>query len=207
MPNESSLRDLLWSRIRDHDRTGAVSASMEALDAGTTITDLYGTLSELLVEVGSMWQRGAAEVWQEHLATGIVRTIVEALAFRVREAAPGELRSVVLLAAPEDEYHDLGLRMLADRFTLAGWKAHFLGPDLPASEAIAAVHELDADALALSASTHFHRLALRIYVVAVGRACPNVRIWVGGPAFAHGQDGWPDDMVLDPLAVPAPEEL
>ena len=119
-------------------------------------------MSDLLVDVGSMWQRGAAEVWQEHLATGIVRTLVESLAARVEASAPVQRGSVVVLAAPEEEYHDLGLRMLADRFTLAGWRAHFLGADLPVAEAMSAVGVLGADALALSASTHFHRLALRL---------------------------------------------
>lgn len=208
MPVDPKLRRALTTKIENHDRTGALAAAEEALDGGsTTISDLYETLSELLIDVGSMWQKGAAEVWQEHLATGIVRTIVESLAARVEASAPVSSGSVVILAAPEEEYHDLGLRMLADRFTLAGWRAHFLGADLPVSEVISAVEVLSADALALSASTHFHRLSLRQYVDAVQMAHPDVRIWVGGPAFAYEHDGWPAEMVLDPLAVPSPEEV
>lgn len=208
MPVDPSLRRHLWETIRRHDRAGAVSASTEALDTqSTTLSDLYDTLSDLLIYVGDSWQKGAAEVWQEHLTTGIVRTIVEALALRIERAAPAERRAVVVLAAPSDEYHDLGLRMLTDRFTLAGWRAHFLGADLPAGEAIDAVDQLDADALALSASTHFHRLSLRMYVDTVRLAHPNLRIWVGGAAFAHEHHGWPEEMMLHPAAVPAPEEV
>ena len=53
----------------------------------------------------------------------------------VEERAPAERAAIVVMAAPDDEYHDLGLRMLADRFTLAGWRSHFLGAAVPVGEA------------------------------------------------------------------------
>lgn len=163
---------------------------------------LYDMLSEFLVEIGSAWQTGDAEVWQEHLATGIVRNIVEACTLDVAEQAP-DPRASVVLAAPDDEYHELGLRLLADRFSLAGWRAHFLGAALPVEEAVAAVRALGADAVALWASTHYHRLALKAYVAGLAAAHPGLRVWVGGAAFALEHVGWPDDMVLDPGSVPA----
>lgn len=203
MPDKDSLVDA----IRRFDRVGAVTLALRSLDEGSTsISGLYEQLGDILVETGDAWRQGSVEVWQEHLITGIVRTIVEACAHRVEEEAPSDRRATVLVAAPEDEYHDLGLRMLADRFTLAGWRAYFLGAALPVREAISAVTETGADAIALSASTHFHRLALSPYVAVLTRAHPDLRIWVGGPAFAHEHDGWPSEMVLDPDSIPGPEE-
>jgi hypothetical protein len=61
--------------------------------------------------------------------------------------------------------------------------------------------------VALSASTHFHRLRLRSYVETLAAAVPDVTVWVGGPAFAHGHEGWPDEMVLTPRAIPTPDEV
>lgn len=202
-----SFSEALLEAIRRHDRVGAVSLALRALDEGAvSVTELYDLLSDVLVDVGSAWQRGATEVWQEHLVTGIARNIVEAAALRVDEQAPDERTATVLLAAPEDEYHELGLRMLADRFTLAGWRAHFLGASLPVEEAVGAVGELDADAVVLAASTHFHRLGLKSYVAELSEARPGLRIWVAGAAFAHEHAGWPDEMVVDPGSVPAPGE-
>lgn len=199
--------DSVQKAIRRFDRAGAVSLALGALDSGSlSIPALYEKLAGILVETGADWQGGTVEVWEEHLVTGVVRSIVEACAVRVDEQAPRERLATVVLAAPEDEYHDLGLRMLADRFTLAGWRAHFLGAALPVREAVEAVGELAADAVALTASTHFHRLALRSYVAELAEAHPDLRIWVGGAAFAHEHDDWPDEMVLDPLSVPLPEE-
>lgn len=198
----AELRAALDGAVRGHDRSAAVAITLDAIDAGVPIPDVYGVLSGILVDLGSQWQAGTAEVWQEHLATGIVRTVVEACAPLVDAAAPPERTATIVLAAPGDEYHDLGLRMAADRFVLAGWRAHFLGGHVPVTQVMAAVDALGADAVALSASTHYHRVTLRHYVDLLGSAHPGIRIWVGGPAFAHEHDGWPDDMVLG-AAVPA----
>ena len=53
------------------------------------------------------------------------------------------------------------------------------------------------DGVALSSSTHFHRLAVRHLVDDLKGALPGVGIWVGGPAFAHDRAGWADDELLD----------
>lgn len=206
MTEPSPVRAALDEAIAAYDRPRAVSVALDAVDTETLdIEALYRELSAILVDLGAAWQRGSAEVWQEHFASSVVRTIVEACALRVESAAPPGRTASVVLAAPSEEYHDLGLRMLADRFTLAGWRAHFLGADVPVGEVIAAIDGLGADAVALSASTHFHRLRLKEYADRLASDRPGIRVWVGGPAFAHEHDAWPAAMVLDPLAIPKPE--
>jgi hypothetical protein len=37
-------------------------------------------------------------------------------------------------------------------------------------------------------------------------ARPDLRVWVGGPAFAREHAGWPEEVVLDPLEIPSPNE-
>lgn len=205
MSDNSSLRDAIQEALAAFDRQGAVGIAMGAIDDGSvSIEDLYQVLSEILVEVGAGWQSGTVEVWQEHFTTGVVRNIVEACIHRVQDASPTEPLATIVLAAPTDEYHDLGLRMLGDRFALAGWRVYFLGAHVPASELVAAVKELGADAVGLSASTHFHRARLEEYVATLSDTHPQVQVWVGGPAFAHERDGWPGDMVLDPETIPQP---
>lgn len=200
---DADVRAALHEAISSYDRSRAVDVALGAVDNGSiSIDDLYRLLSGMLVDIGAAWQRGTAEVWQEHFTTGVVRTIVESCARHVEKVAPGGRTRTVVLAAPSEEYHDLGLRMLSDRLALAGWRPQFLGADVPVRELIAAVDELSADAAIVSASTHYHRTRLRAYVDELTAAHPNVRVWVGGPAFAHEHDGWSDEMVLDPGSVP-----
>ena len=107
----------------------------------------------------------------------------------------------MLLACPPEEAHDLGLRMVADRFDMAGWSTYFLGPDTPVEEIADAARALGVDAIVMSSSTHFHRLAVRHAVDALKKELPDMDIWVGGPAFIGAATGWlPQEMVdLDEL--------
>ena len=204
MNESSSIRTDIEAALDAHDRPAAIAAALDAVDSGAvTIDELYRQLSGMLVDIGASWQRGEAEVWQEHFASAVVRTIVESCALRVEAAAPAERPSTILFVAPADEFHDLGLRMLADRFTLAGWRSQILGANVPLSQILEATLALDADAVALSASTHFHRTKLRAYTDALATQRPDVRVWVGGPAFAHDHAGW-EDLILDTASIPAP---
>jgi methanogenic corrinoid protein MtbC1 len=194
------LRDVIDGRLQARDRFGAVDAALTAVSTGEmSIDDLYRILADILVDTGAAWQGGTTEVWEEHLTTSVVRNIVEACAPLIRKSAHPPIGRTVVLCTPPNEYHDLGVRMLADRFVLAGWTTHLLGADVPVAELISAVDQLGAEAVALSVSTHLSRLTLRSYVDALGEAHPNLAIWVGGPAFAHDHEDWPEAVDFSPL--------
>jgi len=195
------LRTLLGERIAAHDKPGAVAAALEAVDRDEIgVTDLCSMLSSLMVELGRSWQTGSTPVWEEHLASSVARTIVEALYPTVREHADATPRRglTVVLACPQDEPHDLGLRMLCDRFDLAGWDTHLLGADTPTGEIAAAAEALAADLVVLSASTHFHRVRIRTLLDDLHSAIPGVRVVVGGAAFSQDCCGLDDEEVMRP---------
>lgn len=187
--------------IRDRKPSAAVHAAREAVqDGAISIPQLHALILSPLMELtGARWQAGEQDVWEEHYTTAVVRTIVENMydLVAVRAAEVPHMGRTAILACPEEEYHDLGLRMLADRFTLAGYTTHYLGAALPVDQLLSAVRNLDADTVVLSASTHFHRVGLRAYVDAVQELLPQVTVWVGGPAFARGCAGWTADEVPD----------
>ncbi len=87
--------------------------------------------------------------------------------------------------------------MVADRFDMAGWTTYFLGADTPTSDLIDAAQRLNVDAVVLSSSTHFHRVALRRHVDLLKHALGSLHVWVGGPAFRHGGDGWTEAEIVD----------
>lgn len=189
-------------RIGANDRAGAVRLALDAVSSGDlTVLEMHQlVLAPLMALVGARWQSGEAEVWQEHYTTAVVRTIVEALAPTVLEEAARVQPNgrVVVLACPPEEQHDLGLRMLLDRFLLVGYEAHFLGADVPEEELVFAARALGADILVLSAATHYHRLRLRTLVDSLRASVPELRVLVTGSAFSRGHDGWRDDEVLSP---------
>ncbi len=207
---ERSLIEKLAAALAAHDKPKAVRTAVEAVTSGSlSIAALYSeVLTPLLSHAGASWQSGKLAIWEEHLASAMVRTVVEILypgVLKVKAAAPPVGRTV-LLACPPEEGHDLGLRMVADRFDMAGWTTYFLGPDTPVEEIADAARRLGADAVVMSSSTHFHRLAVRHAVDALKSALPDVDVWVGGPAFVGAATDWlPQEVVdLDELLGDAP---
>jgi methanogenic corrinoid protein MtbC1 len=192
-----TIRSSLEAYLTQRDREHAVAAGLDVLRSGDlSVVELYDVLTALLAGIGESWQRGDVEVWEEHFATGVVRTIVESAHPFVSAQAAEHNGLTIVLATPPDEYHDLGLRMLADRLTLAGWKAHFVGANVPAEQLIEACRATSADAAVISTSTHFHRLSLHAYVADVRAALPRLRVWVGGAAFATDTHDWPAESIL-----------
>ena len=202
--------DAVSAALSAHDKATAVHVAVDAVAAGRiTIPVLYrDVLTAILAATGTAWQRGTVAIWEEHLASASVRTIVEMLYPAVQKAraevAPAG-RSV-LLACPPEESHELGLRMVSDRFDMAGWRTYFLGADTPVEEIADAAGRLGVHAVVLTSSTHFHRLAVRHAVDELKRALPTVDVWVGGPAFAMGAEGWSAAEIVDLDALLGPWE-
>jgi methanogenic corrinoid protein MtbC1 len=204
-----ALRAHLDAALAARDKSAAVTAAIEAVDTGAiTIPALYAVLGALLADVGARWQTGEECVWEEHLASSTIRTIVEALYPRVSALAQarGHDRGTALLTCPPHEAHDLGLRMLADRLELAGWRVHFLGADTPEGDIVLAAKALEANAVVLSLSTHFHRVAFRSLLDGLRAALPGVRILAGGPAVPRGEQGIPAADLFDSAGLLGPGE-
>lgn len=187
------LRAALQELIDAVDKPTFVRTAVEAVATEkVTIAELYrDVLTPILTEMGRRWQRGQVRVWQEHLATAAVRTVVEilypgVLKEKARVVATGRR---VLLASPPQEAHDLGLRMVADRFDMIGWTTFFVGADLPVDELVDAARRLDVEAIVLSSATHYHRLALRHHVERIEGELSDVSVWIGGSAFVADVEG------------------
>jgi methanogenic corrinoid protein MtbC1 len=209
-PDQNLLAELA-EKIDALDRAGAVRRALEAVRSGEySIPDLYvRVLGPYLTRVGVHWQQGTEAVWQEHFASHVVRTIVEALYPSVAELAQeaSTRGETILLVCPPGEAHELGLRMLADRFELAGYRSILLGADTPVREIIAAGRTTHADIIAISVSTVFERLELRDFIDDIQSGLPSARVLIGGPAFAAGLASWADDGLLDPAELGLPGSL
>lgn len=208
----AQIRRALDRHLASKDHPAAIRLAVDSVREGhIDLLDLYDlVLVPLLTDTGAQWQLGTTRIWEEHLASATARTIVESLYLDVlaisAEAMPTD--RTALLACPPKEQHDLGLRMLADRFALAGWRAVFLGADTPVDEIRAAAIDIGADVVVLSASTHFNRVLLRKAVDTLRENLPRTQVLVGGPAFTLDRD-WPAEEIFDhaALGLEPPREL
>ena len=104
-------------------------------------------LVPLMHQIGDSWQSGQVRVAHEHLATAVIRSFMGSLetAFDVPESAPR-----IVLSTPAGQLHEVGALIAAATASSEGWRAVYLGPNLPAEEIAAAAQQSRAAAVALS---------------------------------------------------------
>ena len=82
-----------------------------------------------LCEVGRMWTRGEASIAEEHLATALVSRVLARSSGSA--AVPAGPARRIVFACLAGEFHDLGIRFLADVARECGWDAESLGANVP----------------------------------------------------------------------------
>ena len=95
---------------------------------------LMGVYFPLLENLGDGWANGTYTVAQEHFSSAYVRERFTRMLIKLG-CGPESGPRVVLACFPE-EPHELGLLGLAIRFALAGWRAVFLGAQMPEADLI-----------------------------------------------------------------------
>ena len=141
-------------------------------------------------------EEGAVRIWEEHVRTSIVRTIVEnAYPFiqRQKGARNGSApRKSVIVVCPTEEYHEIGARMVADFFELAGFDATFVGANTPQDEIVEAIGVLKPTYVAVSATNTYSLVPAQRVLAQLRdlrqRSGAGFRIIVGGNAFQNNPE-------------------
>jgi methanogenic corrinoid protein MtbC1 len=179
--------------LEREDRAACVEMALHRLEMGHT--DVLSLYREVLAPALNEWQRDEADadicVWREHVRTSIVRTVVEAAyPYVVKEAARRDLAkgkgARVAVLCPPDELHELGARMVADFFTLAGFETTFVGASTPIDDLVAALGHIRPRYVAISVTSPYNLIALRKTIERIrGRVPEGTKVIVGGRAVAH----------------------
>ena len=138
--------------------------------------------------MGRMWQVGDVDVAEEHLGSRIVEEAL--ILLRARMPRVEENGHSVLVASVRGTLHDIGGRMVADHFEMAGWRSVFLGADTPTDDLVAAVEHFDIDLVALSAGLGLNIRATAEVVAAIRARRADLPVIVGGRPFSLLQELW-----------------
>jgi methanogenic corrinoid protein MtbC1 len=122
----------------------ALSQSLVALGQRLMMDQV---LVPLMQYIGDGWRRGTLRIVHEHIASATVRTFLGQIA----QKQTGDAHApVVVVTTPPGQVHEIGAMMVAATATSEGWRAVYLGADLPIEEIAAAVVHSNARAVALS---------------------------------------------------------
>ena len=155
------------------------------LNNGISIEVLYETIiKKALYEVGELWEYNKISVATEHLASAIVEGILNELYIKI--ISTDKINRTVIVACVENEYHQIGIKMISDVFEMNGWNAYFLGANTPTNELISFSKTIKPDIFAISLSIYFHLPILEKMIPDIRKEFPELPILVGGQAFRIG---------------------
>jgi DNA-binding transcriptional MerR regulator/methylmalonyl-CoA mutase cobalamin-binding subunit len=145
--NHSSYLLVGLKAIEDLDIKGLE----EILSRATVDLSQPDLLQEVVIpminSIGDNWKNGNIRIYHEHLASSVIKTFLSNLigAVKVEQNAPN-----IIIATPMGQMHEMGALLAAAAAASEGWRATYLGPNLPAEEIAAAVQQIKPKAIALS---------------------------------------------------------
>jgi methanogenic corrinoid protein MtbC1 len=168
----------------------AIDQVLAEVPEGRAVRDVYlEVLLPALREAGRMWHAGAMSIAEEHLVTATTQRAMALLCERARPSSRNGRTAV--LACVSGNVHDIGIRAIADFLEMAGWRAIYLGQDVPAEEIAACAQVFGADVVVLAATLDPHVKAVRLAIELIrDLEKPDVKVIVGGHAFEKVPDLW-----------------
>lgn len=155
------------------------------LTSQISIKELYEKIiKKSLYDIGDLWEYNKISVATEHMASAIVESILNQLYFEL--ISKEKKNKTVVATCVENEFHQIGIKMISDIFEMNGWNALFLGANTPISELISFIKIKDPDLLAISLSLYFNLPGLEKTIEKVRKEFPELPILVGGQAFQRG---------------------
>lgn len=143
--------DALLALVRAHEPSGLRAACAQALMQQGLARFVLHTAVPLCQAVGEAWARGELAVFEEHLCSEALETVLRSALGGAGEPS-GLARPRVLLTTLPSEQHGLAVLMAQSLFVVHGACCVSLGTQLPLSDIVRAARAHRSDIVALSFS-------------------------------------------------------
>lgn len=140
----------------------------------------------LATGLGEAWSRSEIDIYQEHLCTSLLTSMLQT---GIHQTRPQAKEVKVLITTPPGEQHTLGALMVQAVLSEAGIYSVFMGPDIPAFELPKAVQRCSPKVLALSFSFAYPQRKIESFLSNLRtNISADVEIWVGGGGVTSLKD-------------------
>ncbi len=147
----ATLQSNLQNALLDSDERAARQLLDEAFTMFTVEQAAIQIVAPTLREVGDRWLRNEIAVWQEHLASNLIRQKLLSI-FQSQPTLPLIAPQVVAACAPAEE-HELGLLLFALLARRQGWRVSYLGQETPLADIGEISNRANPDVLVVSVTT------------------------------------------------------
>jgi len=192
--NGEQYDDAFEQLLRSGDKGSAVLYALERFTkCSADILCFYRFYQDFLLPPLYRWDCNseveAKCIWNEHMLSSTIRTIIEALYPHVvrlaREQFPEPNKPKVVVLCPEEEYHDIGARVISDYFLLHGFDSIHVGANTPTKAIMAALPTLQPEFVSISVTNPIHLVSTRKMIQTIRESMQaSIQIVVGGKAFS-----------------------
>lgn len=157
----------------------------EMMSESVPVKDIYEKfLKPALYTIGELWEQNKISVATEHLASAIVESLLNEIYLHLK--ALKKVEKTVIVTCLENEYHQIGARMVSDIFELNGWNVYFLGTNTPQKDLLNYIRMVKPHLVAISLSIYFHLPTLESTLNQIRSEFPETPVLIGGQAFLRG---------------------
>ena len=133
--------------VEDLDARALETSLMRATVALSAPVLIEEVMGPMLAGIGERWEHGKLSPGHEHLASAVIRRVLESITGSVMA---GPDAPSVVVATPAGQRHEFGALFVAAAAATQGWSVTYLGTDLPASDIAEVAESTGALAIALS---------------------------------------------------------
>lgn len=168
------------------------------LRTGQPLVEVYEELvGRAMHLVGRMYDQRAIDEAQEHAASEITERMLVRISSAQPPVRPNGRTAVLGCAA--NNWHTIGLRMLADYLRQQGWKVIFLGANVPTEAFSRSVGQHKADVVMVSSSSESIQEA-RTLIKEIRASHPAVVVALGGSGVLRSPERF-EDLPVDVRGV------
>ena len=171
------------SLLDQEKKDECVKYIIEIFESGASIKDIYEQFiipSLARYECDSNIEEIC--IWKEHARTSIVRTILESSYPYLIRQKKDLVNKSILVACPQQEYHEIGAIIAANYFALEGFDAKYIGANTPSEQILSAIKILNPDYIALSITNYYNLVVTKKLTEMIKKDYPNTKIILGGQA-------------------------
>jgi methanogenic corrinoid protein MtbC1 len=157
-----------------------------------SLKKLEGLVSDLLYDIGKMWEFGDISIADEHYMSNLFRTAVNT---KIGNRGPDKGIMGIALAGP-NEQHTLGIELVTSLLKKEGIEVVYLGGNVPYKSLKDMVEVVNPDFILLTVTMKDHINSLIDFVDHLRDIKKNkTKIIIGGQASAYLKDYWEDDRI------------
>ncbi|OLS03466.1 cobalamin B12-binding domain-containing protein [Tissierella creatinophila] len=194
--------------LRKQDKETAMKICMQELENGNIdIISLYEKiLTEALNSVEEEFEDEDILIWQEHVRSAIILSIIEncyRYVLKERTKLGLEKKGKVMVLCPKYEDHIIGARMATDIFTIAGYQTTFIGADTPCRAVLKAIETIRPDIISISVTNFYNIIETKRTIDMIKNHFNyGIKFILGGDAFRKSKDMYKEiggDIYLESL--------